>query len=108
LVEGWLVDTPPIHFQLALEVVPKLTIKQLRSVSNTVNPFAGDAMALRSVVVIFGNFIPCVVLLSSKTALELGLLVPMPICDHIFEVKLRTSNNRNTILFFIFFYSITK
>jgi hypothetical protein len=53
---------------------------QFRVVLKIVKPLAGLAITSRSVVVIRGNNIPWLLLTTSRAALVLGLLVPIPIC----------------------------
>ena len=69
------IDTP-VHFQSGAAGVPTLTAKQSPTISKTIKPVAGFEMSVKSATI--GNAIPCVVLLKSKTAFSLGVVVPIP------------------------------
>ena len=73
-------EMPFIHFQMGVPLVPILVCKQFSVVLKMVKPLAGLLIASRCAVVMRGNSIPWVVLTTSKAALALGLLVPMPTC----------------------------
>ena len=99
----------PKHFQFAALVVPTLVWMQFRVVLKMLKPFAGLLIASRCAVVMRGNNIPWLLLTTSRDALALGLLVPIPTCALLVIVvsrKAKIIRNRHFFISFNLLYVI--
>jgi hypothetical protein len=95
-------EMPVKHFQLGAPLVPILVWIQFSVVLKMVRPFAGLTIASRCAVVMRGKSIPWLVLTTSKAALALGLLVPIPTCA-ILTSEQNITKMSVVILFFILY-----
>ena len=98
-------EMPVIHFQLGAPLVPILVCKQFSVVLKMIKPLAGLLIASRCAVVMRGNSIPWVVLTTSKAALALGLLVPMPTCAILTSEQ--DISKMSVVILFLILYTLS-